>query len=302
MRSAMLMPAGGIYMTVRETPVPGPGEALIRVLVCGVCTSDMSVYKNGMGSDAQLGHEVVGIVESLGEGCDPVWLGKRVTGAIMQGYADFTTARTCDLLEVPSDLTDQEAITEPFSCMISGIRRAACQGAARALIVGAGFMGLGLTCLLKAMGVKEVWVADVKQKARQNALDFAADKVFLPEEIPEPVPFVFEAGGSQGSLNVACENVQQYGTLIIVGYHPGVRQIDMSLWASRALAVINAFEYNRTIQLQNMQYALTLVKDRKLPLDRMFTHSFPLEQTDEAFQTHLHRPPQFIKGYVRISK
>jgi S-(hydroxymethyl)mycothiol dehydrogenase len=51
-------------------PDPGPDEATVRVLACGVCHTDMH-YRDGVISDGYpflLGHEAAGVVEQVGQG------------------------------------------------------------------------------------------------------------------------------------------------------------------------------------------------------------------------------------------
>ncbi|MFP5282370.1 MAG: alcohol dehydrogenase catalytic domain-containing protein, partial [Actinomycetes bacterium] len=51
-------------------PDPGPGEAVVEILTCGVCHTDLHYREGGIGEDFPylLGHEAAGIVESGGEG------------------------------------------------------------------------------------------------------------------------------------------------------------------------------------------------------------------------------------------
>src|SRR5450631_4633664 len=53
-----------------HVPDPGPGEALVRVVACGVCHTDLHYREGGIGDDFPylLGHEAAGVVESVGEG------------------------------------------------------------------------------------------------------------------------------------------------------------------------------------------------------------------------------------------
>src|SRR2546430_4792603 len=54
-----------------ETPRPGPGELLLRVLACGVCRTDLHVTEGDLPPHrpgVTPGHEVVGEVTALGEG------------------------------------------------------------------------------------------------------------------------------------------------------------------------------------------------------------------------------------------
>ncbi len=53
-----------------EVPDPGPGEALVRVLACGVCRTDLHYREGGINDEFPflLGHEASGVVEAVGEG------------------------------------------------------------------------------------------------------------------------------------------------------------------------------------------------------------------------------------------
>src|SRR5437868_15154678 len=56
-----------------ETPRPGPGELLLRVLACGVCRTDLHVTEGDLPPHrpgVTPGHEAVGEVVALGEGAD----------------------------------------------------------------------------------------------------------------------------------------------------------------------------------------------------------------------------------------
>lgn len=73
-----------------EKPVAKPGEALIRVLRAGVCNTDLELLQGYMGFSGILGHEFVGVVESICEKGpsseeNKKWIGKRVCGDINVG-------------------------------------------------------------------------------------------------------------------------------------------------------------------------------------------------------------------------
>ncbi|GAB4345114.1 MAG: zinc-dependent alcohol dehydrogenase family protein [Gammaproteobacteria bacterium] len=65
----------------RPCPVPGPGQVLVRVTACGVCRTDLHVV-DGELADPRLplvlGHEIVGVVEALGEGVEGLAPGQRI--------------------------------------------------------------------------------------------------------------------------------------------------------------------------------------------------------------------------------
>ena len=57
-----------VTVTTINVPDPGKGEALVKVLTCGVCQTDHHYVTGGVGQDFPylLGHESAGIVEAVG--------------------------------------------------------------------------------------------------------------------------------------------------------------------------------------------------------------------------------------------
>ena len=82
MRAAVL-PSPGSPLQLRELPdpSPGPGQILVRVRACGVCRTDLHVADGELAPPAVpliLGHQAVGEVAALGEGCRRFAPGRRV--------------------------------------------------------------------------------------------------------------------------------------------------------------------------------------------------------------------------------
>jgi threonine dehydrogenase-like Zn-dependent dehydrogenase len=76
---ALHLGPAGPRLIDRPPPTPGPGEALVRVRLAGVCATDLELVKGYMGFEGVLGHEFVGEVEAAP---DPAWRGRRVVGDI----------------------------------------------------------------------------------------------------------------------------------------------------------------------------------------------------------------------------
>jgi len=85
-------PGGDFEMVEREIPSPGPGQILIKVQGCGVCHSDYFVkegYWPGLQYPRVPGHEVAGVIESVGSGVTAWKKGERV-GVGWHGGQDNT--------------------------------------------------------------------------------------------------------------------------------------------------------------------------------------------------------------------
>ena len=71
-------------------PEPEEGEALIKVSLAGICNTDYEITKGYMGYVGILGHEFVGVVESVNSNKpeEQAWVGKRVVAEISYGCGD----------------------------------------------------------------------------------------------------------------------------------------------------------------------------------------------------------------------
>jgi len=91
-----------VELVTITVPDPGPGEAVVKVMACGVCHTDLHYVKGGIGEDYPylLGHEAAGIVESVGEGVRDLEPGDYV---ILNWRAVCGTCRACRRPRVRAD-------------------------------------------------------------------------------------------------------------------------------------------------------------------------------------------------------
>lgn len=80
---AMVLHPGTARLTEEQVPIPsaGPGELLIRVRACAVCRTDLHVVDGDLANPKLPlipGHEVIGIVEAVGDGAPVSLKGQRV--------------------------------------------------------------------------------------------------------------------------------------------------------------------------------------------------------------------------------
>ena len=126
-------------------PQPQAGEALIRITLAGICSTDLELVKGYYPYAGVLGHEFVGVVEQCE---DAVWVGKRVVGTINLSpacggecglrcpehcphrvvlgivnkdgiFAEYVTLPITNLLAVPDNVPDEAAVfTEPLAAAV----------------------------------------------------------------------------------------------------------------------------------------------------------------------------------------
>lgn len=114
-------------LSVHEVPdpQPGPGQALVRVLLSPIHNHDLWTVRGSYGfkpeMPARAGTEAVGVVETLGEGVEHLTVGQRVaTGGSFGAWAELIVAPAAGLIPVPDAIPDEAAaqlVSMPFSAI-----------------------------------------------------------------------------------------------------------------------------------------------------------------------------------------
>ncbi|MFF9059798.1 zinc-binding dehydrogenase [Streptomyces sp. NPDC014882] len=184
-------PAGNLVLEEVEDPLPGPGQVRVAVGAAGVHLLDTALREGfpGPGQRPTVlptvpGREVAGVVESLGEGVDGAWLGRRVVahlGFAPGGYAELAVTDVDRLHEIPAALDDARAVAMIGTGRTAlGILQFAEPGPATVAVVPAAAGGIGtlLVQYAKNAGATVVGLAGGPAKTalvRENGADLAVD-------------------------------------------------------------------------------------------------------------------------------
>ncbi|HEY5895088.1 MAG TPA: NADP-dependent oxidoreductase [Chthoniobacterales bacterium] len=168
--------APALLLETAPTPVPRPGELLIRVHAAGVTPTELLWYPTthtldgGRRTGAIPGHEFSGVVEGAGADVDPAWIGRAVFG-MNDWFADGATADygitvPAAVSEKPSRLTHAEAASVPIGALTAWqglIERAKLQAGERILIHGgSGAVGVFAVQLARRTGAHVITTASVR--------------------------------------------------------------------------------------------------------------------------------------------
>jgi L-iditol 2-dehydrogenase len=227
---------GAVRLEPRPRPEPGPGEMLLRLRYAGLCGTDLFKLAHGTAPEGSvLGHEVVGTVETLGEGASGFAPGDRVVvphhvacgecafcrrgseplcPAFREnllspgGFSEWVLVRERAVRQaafgLPPHVPDEAAVfLEPAACVLRGVRHARLAETALpgpvpgcAAILGGGSMGLLHLLVLKAVHpTLAVAVSDPLEERRDLALRLGADAA-----APPGAPFQVAVGGLTGGL------------------------------------------------------------------------------------------------------
>ncbi|MBI2302875.1 MAG: alcohol dehydrogenase catalytic domain-containing protein [Armatimonadetes bacterium] len=215
-------------LRIETLPVPtlGPGEVLVEVAACGVCGTDLKKLHLGLQPPPRVyGHETVGRIAALGDGCNEWQVGDRVavyhhipcgtchlcrrgvpaqcpiykqTGATAGfepaggGYARYVRVmdwivRGGGLVRVPDDVSDLAAtFVEPVNTCLKGVIRSGLQENDVAHVVGAGAVGQLLAQLAGLRGARVV-VCDLLPGRLAAASRLGAAAAVTPEHVDEVI-------------------------------------------------------------------------------------------------------------------
>lgn len=204
MRVIRVHSPGQVAIDTLPDPTPGPRDVVVRVHACGVCGSDLGYIKRGgiagpSDEPLALGHEMSGVVDAVGAEVISVKVGDRVVvhpgddhigrignGGPEGGLADLLLVREADrgrLLIVPHDIDlTYAALTETVAVGLHAAERLELGPGAKAVIMGAGPIGMSAVAALLDQGASSVVAVDPSPKRREITLALGAKAAFDPTE------------------------------------------------------------------------------------------------------------------------
>ena len=301
-------------VTVRDLPEPrpGPGEALLSVRYCGICGSDLSLFRTGImaGPDRVLGHEIVATVEEATGGWAP---GDRVVplplrgcgrcewcrrghpryclepGDRYGGFAERVAYPAENLVPVPEGLGDRTAaLAEPLGVAIRAVRLAEVRPDDVAYMSGLGSIGLLAAAAALDAGARVVG-GDPREDRRALGAGLGCEDVFDPvAEDPFWKLFAYdplgprvamECSGIPASVQLALNTARHGGVVALLGIPFEPTSIIPAVLAVKELRVFSLSGPDR----EDIASALDLLA-RRPEIGRVATSVVPLEEAGEAMR------------------
>jgi alcohol dehydrogenase len=273
---------------VREVGRPRPrrGFALVRVVLSGICNTDLELQRGYHGFDGIPGHEFVGVVE--GPASSP-WLGKRVVGEINLAcgrcewcgrglrrhcpkravlgilghpgaHAEYLTLPEENLRAVPASIADEEAVfVEPLAAACEILDQVDVAAGVRAAVLGPGKLGRLAAQVLAAAGAKVVLLGR-RSRARSHSFDL-----------------VIEATGSPGGMPRALELVLPRGTIVWKTTHHAPARFDAAPLVVNEVTVVGS-------RCGRFEPALDLLAGRRVEVRSLLSAEFPLVKAVRALR------------------
>jgi len=301
------------------------------VLRCSVCGTDKRIFTHGQKNVVPptiTGHEIVGAVYETGSGVDgEIRIGRNVVVATVVGcgtciyfrrkqynLCDSFTALGYDyaggfaeyvkipaaavaqgnIIPIPPGMSvERAALVEPLSCCLNGEEYLDAQPGDRALVFGAGPIGMMHAAILKDRGCDPVIVTDVSDERLAYVREFGLGRTVNTAGGNAVEKILEAAGGEKFDVALTANSVKstQADALKLVrkkarvSFFAGIPKddpvvpIDTNFIHYNEVSVFGCFASN----LKHYHEALEMVSRDNLPWDRFLTHRFKLDDMVKAF-------------------
>lgn len=335
MKAAVWTDQGYLEVIDRSLQDLRPGWARLKVAGVGICGTDLH-FLHGMfpAKGLQPGHEIGAWVEEAPEdsgfstgtpvAVEPLITCRECYHCLSGSYArcpkqriaGVTARGACaEYLDIPAyclyPLADNVpaadgGLTEPLAVCVRGTRLGKIELGQRVVILGAGTIGLISILTAKAAGASEVHITARHPHQQEAARDLGADSVHA--DTPSlmsalgglEVDCLLETvGGQATTLDDAIRIVRPGGAVVMLGVFDGSPGIPGLAFATKEVTLIGSNCYGRAGRRAEFEIAGELLSrhyDRLVPL---VTHTFPLDQVNDAFKAAADKSSKAIK--VRVA-
>lgn len=327
MKALVLEAVGQLVYKEVCMPEPKAGEVLLKVMACGICSSDFDrCLKTGTYHFPTIpGHEFSGQIAAVGEGVDASLIGKRAVvlpllpdhtcdQCQIEAYArcrnyDYHGSR-CDgafaeYLATPvwniqtfDDSLDYKvaALCEPAAVAYHGVSAANLKPGLKTLVVGTGAIGIMVGLWAREQGAKVVFACRNERK-RAFIESFGFTEFY--DGKTNDFDVALECVGSNESLEMVINAVKPAATIVLVGNPDGDKSITRKVyWKILRSELTLKGVWNSSYTASNNEWQKVLrafEKDSSL-FAKLITHTFPLSDGLDAFAT-LKNPQTFaVKG------
>jgi threonine dehydrogenase-like Zn-dependent dehydrogenase len=316
----------GSSFSVESVPIPEPGrgEVRVRVSACGICGSDLHLFQSGLMTPGLTpGHEIAGVVDSVGPGVkrvsegdhvavepfrscgeceecrsgrDPVCRSSQLLGVQADGgLAEYLVASERRMFPAPADLGPElTALAEPLSVSIHGLRRGGFEKGSRILILGAGCVGLMALFGARAMRAGEVWITARYPHQAEVARRLGATRVLTEAEASrenldrlgrsDPIDMVVETvGGGADTINDGAAAVRPGGAVAVLGFFLGGIKLDPLPLLMKEVSLVWSYCYHHGEESADFSDAIEFLSRERELASLLTTASVPLDEIDHAF-------------------
>ncbi len=311
----------------REAPEPGPDEIRVRMAAAGICGTDMQIYywaprmARRMTLPRILGHELSGVVETVGAAVTRVAVGDHVS---LESHIFCGDCRPCrmgrahlctntrypgididgafaELVTVPARIAwvnppglahETAAMLEPFGIAVHASLAGSGVAGQSVLINGCGPIGLMNVAAARALGADTIIASDLNPLRLAMAERMGADRALNAGEDDvaksvrdmtggDGVDVAIEYSGSEAGFRAVFDSLAKGGDLRLVGAPPEAIPVDFTWWLLKCPVMHNI--HGRRIW-DTWERATPLIYDGAVDLSPVASHVLPLSDAARGFE------------------
>src|SRR5579863_2428905 len=336
MQVARLYDFGDIRVEDCARPVVGPGEMLVRVSACGICSGDIMPWYIRRKAPLVLGHEPVGVVEEVGRAVRGFRRGERVfvhhhapcfecascrrgeyvqcatwraTKIVPGGMAEYFVVgahNQRDTLRLPDALSDADGVlVEPAACVVKSLRRSGLKRGESILVIGLGIMGMMHVVLARHLGAARIIGADLFETRARRAVALGADAglVVSGDNLAEQVREA--TGGAMADVVIVGPGSSKAIAQGIAAAGKGATVVQFTATPPEDEMTLSPHDlyFNETRLVpsyscgpDDTREALALVERGIINSSELVTHRFALDEITRAYETA--QNPESLKVIV----
>jgi len=318
-RQVQIHGPGDVRLDAAAIPVPGPRDVVVRGMACGICGSDVGYAALGgvVGPTARpmpIGHEVSGVVESVGDEVRGIEPGARVVvnplgGGNQIGNGGTEGAFTTHLLvrnaadgdcliPIPDALSfESAALAEPLGVGMQAVNRATVAQSDRVVVFGAGPIGLAAIATLNHRGIEDVIAVDLSETRLSLARSMGARDTLNPGKDPvwqrirelhgessvlgapmAATDVYIEATGVSSIIGDVLGSAKREARLSIVGLHRSAVPVNFLLVMMKQMTILGSMA-----QPEDWNNMIELLVDSDI--SQMITHRYSLDRFADGLAT-----------------
>ncbi|RAS03333.1 zinc-binding alcohol dehydrogenase family protein [Ensifer adhaerens] len=336
---AVLCPQPGRLEVVDRTPIETVPDGWVRLAVShvGICGTDYHIFAGKhpfLEYPRVMGHEISATVISGGRGttiapgapvvvnpylscgaCIACRKGKPNCCTAIKVLGVHTDGAFCEEIVVPEGnlypaegLSPEAAATVEFLAIgAHAVRRASTDAGSRALVIGAGPIGLG-TAIFSRIAGHDVVLADTSTER----LDFAVRKLGFAKGIVVDVDavariaaatdgdgfdVVFDATGYGGSMQAAFAHVAHGGTLVFVSVVKDEIRFSDPEFHKREMTLIGS----RNATRQDFDHVVASIASGLVPIDALITHRTTLDGAVADLPRWAEEKTGLVKAVIQVA-
>lgn len=316
----------GIWLTDADVPECGYNDVLIKIKKTAICGTDMHIYnwdewsQNTIPVPMTVGHEFVGVIESIGEGVSGFEIGDRVSGEghITCGhcrncragrrhlcrntvgvgvnrsgaFAEYLSIPAVNAFKLPADISDDmAAIFDPFGNAVHTALSFDLVGE-DVLITGAGPIGIMAAAVCRHVGARHVVITDVNDYRLELAEKMGATRavnvintdlkdVMNDLGMTEGFDVALEMSGVPSAVQSMLATMNNGGKIAMLGIPPSDMAVDWNQVIFKGLQIKGI--YGR--EMFETWYKMVSLLQSGLDISAIVTHQFKIEEFQKGFDT-----------------